>query len=45
MSNLTFNRRQILKFLGASATLFVLEPPRVGALFPRAAGCPGCRWF
>ena len=32
MSNLTVSRRQILKFLGASAALFVLEPPRARAL-------------
>jgi uncharacterized protein len=32
MSNLTFNRRQILKFLGAGAALFVLGPPRARAL-------------
>jgi hypothetical protein len=32
MSNLTFNRRQILKFLGAGAALFVLKPPRARAL-------------
>ncbi|MGH8578125.1 MAG: hypothetical protein ACREXJ_14705 [Gammaproteobacteria bacterium] len=38
MSNLTVNRRQILKFLGAGAALFMLEPPRAAALLsPRGA--------
>jgi len=40
MSNLTFNRRQILKFLGAGAALFVLEPPRARALLSRRGGRP-----
>ncbi len=34
MSNLTVNRRQILKFLGAGAALFALEPGRARALLP-----------
>ena len=38
MSNLTVSRRQILKFLGASAALFVLEPPRARALLSSHGG-------
>ena len=41
MSNLTVSRRQILKFLGASAALFVLEPPRVRALLSSRGGSSG----
>jgi hypothetical protein len=37
-SNLTFNRRQILKFLGAGAALFVLGPPRARALLSSGGG-------
>ena len=41
MSNLTVSRRQILKFLGASAALFVLEPPRARALLSSRRGSSG----
>ena len=40
MSNLTFDRRQILKFLGAGAVLFVLKPPRARALLSSHGGRP-----